>query len=702
MRLAVSNGGDTVLASDQQGALFVRRDDEWQALRGGRFSTHGILDVSPSGRILAAVSVEGDLRVWRRDAGGDFAVSETSAGKGVTAIAFSGDNGLFYGTETGRVEWIDRNGTKHDGFKGDVQPVGLAMDPSGVKVLVLGKDGNASLWNLARKERVAELWGARRERRQLAERRRLLRLSEGDVELATKEVASLKEELTKERERVAAGDKDFESKQQAAQEGEAGLKTAETALIAAKSQLEEIDQARQEAEERVVRAESLVEAADNAIRDLFRERSKAGANEARPDLEAVDERLESALKRVREIGLEYGQAKVALESLLAGIASREKAAKEGLKAAETGLKEAATKAAGARRALSLAENELSLARKAVDTLSVRIVASEKTLGMKRERVDQAKAAVAVAREVLQTTLQPFRSGFFSPNGSKAMAVTDRGAVSVWWAASGEELDQFDVDSSGVLTSAPLTEHGVAVVENTGDVSVVSLEQEWRLRETLGASFGLSDRVLALDFSADGKRLAAGGGDPSRSGEILLWDLSRLTLVHALPEVHSDVVFGLQFSPDGRYLASGSADRFARVIDLETGQVVRSLEGHTHYVMDVAWQANGRNLVSAGGDGMAKVWDVVTGERKKNIEGFKKEVTGVGFLGEGEEVLASSGDATLAVYGLDGKQVRAMEGSTAFIFGESISADGRLAAAGSLDGILRLWDVSTGKVLTTLE
>jgi WD40 repeat protein len=176
----------------------------------------------------------------------------------------------------------------------------------------------------------------------------------------------------------------------------------------------------------------------------------------------------------------------------------------------------------------------------------------------------------------------------------------------------------------------------------------------------------------------------------------------MEMTHSLSEVHSDVVFGVQFSPDGKLLATGSADRFARVIDIASQKTLHSFEGHTHYVMDVSWQANGRILVSAGGDGMAKVWDVTTGERKKNIEGFKKEVTGVGFVGDKAEVLASSGDATMAVFGLDGKKLRSLEGTKDFVFAEAVSADGRFAAAGTLDGTLRIWDVPSGKVLTTVE
>ncbi len=35
---------------------------------------------------------------------------------------------------------------------------------------------------------------------------------------------------------------------------------------------------------------------------------------------------------------------------------------------------------------------------------------------------------------------------------------------------------------------------------------------------------LKDRVLALQFSPDGRVLASGGGEPSRGGEVLFWDV----------------------------------------------------------------------------------------------------------------------------------------------------------------------------------
>ena len=88
-------------------------------------------------------------------------------------------------------------------------------------------------------------------------------------------------------------------------------------------------------------------------------------------------------------------------------------------------------------------------------------------------------------------------------------------------------------------------------------------------------------INALAFSHDGKLLATGSGEPSRGGEIKLWNPADGILVRDLPNVHTDAVFGLDFSPDDKFLASGAADKMARVVELASGKVIRSFEGHTH-------------------------------------------------------------------------------------------------------------------------
>src|SRR5262249_15888308 len=103
--------------------------------------------------------------------------------------------------------------------------------------------------------------------------------------------------------------------------------------------------------------------------------------------------------------------------------------------------------------------------------------------------------------------------------------------------------------------------------------------------------GFADRVVALSFSADGKLLATGGGAPTESGEIKVFDPSTGKLVLDIKNGHSDTVFGVAFSPDGKKLATCSADKFVKVFEVASGKFLKSFEGHTHHVLDVGWKSD---------------------------------------------------------------------------------------------------------------
>jgi len=233
--------------------------------------------------------------------------------------------------------------------------------------------------------------------------------------------------------------------------------------------------------------------------------------------------------------------------------------------------------------------------------------------------------------------------------------------------------------------------------------VWDLNPGWTLERTIGtgdAASPISDRVNAVRFSPDGKRLATGGGEPTRGGDIKIWQVADGKPMQSFTNVHSDAVFGLDFSADGKYLASGAADKFVKVLDLATGKVVRTFEGHTHHVLGVSWKRDGRTLASAGADNVIKVWDFVTGERKKTIEGFGKEVTSISFIGITDQTLASSGDDQIRTVSDSGEKIRSFEGGTNFMNSASITPDGKIVIAGGHDGVLRVWNGTNAEVMAT--
>jgi WD40 repeat protein len=206
----------------------------------------------------------------------------------------------------------------------------------------------------------------------------------------------------------------------------------------------------------------------------------------------------------------------------------------------------------------------------------------------------------------------------------------------------------------------------------------------------------SDRVNAVRFSPDGKTLAAGSGEPSRSGDISIFDVASGNLLHAWEEHHDDTVLCLDFSPDGKLLASGAADKIARVTEIATGKRVSLFEGHTHHVMGIAFRADGRVLATAGADGVVTTWDMAMGERIKKIQGWTKEVTSLQFIGATSKIVTSSGDNLVRIVNDTGSEVRAMPRLPDFMQSAASTADGAIIIAGGEDSMLRLWDGTNGK------
>jgi len=212
------------------------------------------------------------------------------------------------------------------------------------------------------------------------------------------------------------------------------------------------------------------------------------------------------------------------------------------------------------------------------------------------------------------------------------------------------------------------------------------------------------RVLAIDFSPDGKLMATGGGEPSRSGEVKLWEAATGRLVRSLDSLHTDTVFGLRFSPDGSKLATASADKFLKVVRVEDGKDLKSFEGHTHHVLAVDWSADGKQLVTGGADNVLKVWEFETGEQLRTLAAANKQVTAVRWVPGKPLVAGASGDSKVRYWSPagSGAVARTFAGPIDYVFGVATTPDGKLVAAGGADGVLFLWDGDDAKILRKIE
>ena len=311
--------------------------------------------------------------------------------------------------------------------------------------------------------------------------------------------------------------------------------------------------------------------------------------------------------------------------------------------------------------------------------------------------DKATADLAAAKQALTKPGAKPLAVTFSADGQKVAAYFDDGVLNVWALSSGIPIEQVEGAAAAKTTLTAGADGSFTAAKAV--TLTTNAAPRWVLERTLtGDAF--ADRVNAVRFSPDGKTLAVGGGEPSRSGDISLWEVASGKPVKTWPERHTDAVLSLDFSPDGKLLASGGADKMARVTDIASGRQVNLFEGHTHHVMGVAFRADGRVLASAGGDGVVLVWDMILGERKKKIEGWGKEVTSLQYIGATPQILTSAGDNLIRIVSDDGTVVRAIDKLPDFMQAAAGTDSANVIIGGGEDSFLRVWDGTNGKELVS--
>lgn len=349
-------------------------------------------------------------------------------------------------------------------------------------------------------------------------------------------------------------------------------------------------------------------------------------------------------------------------------------AAKALEGPERELKQAGTKEGSA-------EEELRLATLGVTRATLAMSAAERMLAeTEAERLKAEESWQLTETSARRTATNSCVTAAWFADGQWVTAHRD-GSRRTWNPRTGTALDVFRGLAPG--TAAPFT------------------QPQWRLVRTVGneTNSPFADRVNALAFRTDGTRLAIGGGDPSRGGDVHVLEPVSGEIRYAFTNLHSDSVLALAWSPDGRWLATGGADRLARLVDTSAALSERVFEGHTAHVLAVGWSPDGRLLATGGADSAIKFWEPFTGEKRKSAAAAGKEVTGLAFL-SGEQVVAATGDPAVAVWKVGGDKVRDYEKPADYQQALAATPDGQTVVAGGLDGVLRVWHGTEAKPVWT--
>jgi WD40 repeat protein len=231
--------------------------------------------------------------------------------------------------------------------------------------------------------------------------------------------------------------------------------------------------------------------------------------------------------------------------------------------------------------------------------------------------------------------------------------------------------------------------------------------------------GQSERVESIAFSPDGRSLAVAGGSPGRLGEVQVWDVATRKLNYSL-SVTYDTVYGVSWSGDGTKIAFGCADNTLRAIDAATGKQVLYQGAHSDWVLDTVFSKDGTYLISVSRDRSMKLVEVATQRFVDNITSItpgalKGGLAAVDRHPTKDELLIGGADGVPKIYqmlrtkarviGDDFNLIKAYEVMPGRIYDAHFNADGsRFVVSSSLDGTgeVRVYETASGKLLHKLE
>jgi WD40 repeat protein len=649
------------------------------------------------------------------------------------------------------IQWNFGDGGHAKKYDFGAPAAGLAVRPD-MKRFATAGGPCAKLWNVENGQGAGEAKGDRaaNDAKAAAERDAAFYKSEVDynktaLQTEEKDQKSAAEAVKKAGEAKEAAIKDAAAKAEALKkataEKEAAKKLADEPASALKKVTEAKDAAVKAAADAAAKAKAARDKATNlkkvfdksaetkgAVERALNElQAKANGNDAAakpaPDvLKAAESKFESAKlaferdmamhanaeKHAQELEAKSkiaADARGAAEKAFTDLSAKNTDASNKFKAVEKTFTEADLAAKNALATKGVAEQTLERSEALLKSTESDVVHIKAALAEAEAQVKSSGEKLEAANKAASAAEKPVRAVAFSPSNGLLAYAGDGGVISLCSAENARAGERIETKFETIEALKFLDDNRLLIAGSGGCV-VWNVNPEWKLERTIGTGGDdspLSGRVLALQFSPDGKWLATGGGVPSRAGEVKLWNVSDGALVREMKDAHSDTVFGVAFTSNGKLLATCGADRFIHVFDTNTGNRVKTFEGHTHHVLSVSWKRDGRLLASAGADKTVKLWDMLTGEQKFSVENrFRKEVTAVRYLQGQNFILASGADNNLRLLKEDGNDSRQFGNDKGFVQCAAVSADGKIIIAGGEDSILRAWDGGDGKLLSSFE
>ncbi|NTW53848.1 MAG: TIR domain-containing protein [Chlorobaculum sp.] len=253
--------------------------------------------------------------------------------------------------------------------------------------------------------------------------------------------------------------------------------------------------------------------------------------------------------------------------------------------------------------------------------------------------------------------------------------------------------------TGLVKSVAVSPDGTWAVSGSRDKAVKIWDLETaQCRATLE---GHTNDVNSVAITPNGKRILSGSFD----GTVRLWDVELYREMKKI-EHYSSKVWPVVAFGDNKRAFSGGSDGIIRFWELVSGRCEKMFynEDRLSSVFSIAINHAWTHVLSGHANGEILLWDIDTGQRLASLKGHSGVVNSMQVTMDEKYAVSGSNDNTLKVWDLEaGICIGTLEGHVIAVLSVAISPDGVLiASTGFTDETVRLWDLKSGVCLQVIK